>query len=300
MTHFIISVPASSANIGPAFDSAGFAVNHYLKLHIVKQEYLWEFQHRSSVLPPNPIATEHYIYQVAKQIADWYERTLPPCKVVAESEIPLARGLGSSASAVIAGIELANQLLELNLSQAKKLEYAVKIEGHPDNVAPCLMGGLIITVIVDNQLKYIKLPPIDTDLIIYVPNQALKTEESRKVLPKSFSMEDSTRASGVSNLMIAALISGDYKLAGEMMEKDMFHEPYRAKLIPDYEKIKHDSKELGVYGTVISGAGPTLISFAPKGKGESIASEMRQLYSNHEIRTLDFDHAGLQVKSFDD
>ncbi|MGM8364934.1 homoserine kinase [Virgibacillus sp. W0181] len=300
MSHFMISVPASSANIGPGFDSAGIAVSHYLKLHVIEQEFLWEFQHQSPILPPNPIATEHYIYQVAKKVADWYDKTLPPCKVIAESEIPLARGLGSSASAIIAGIELANQMLELNLSTEEKLQYAVDIEGHPDNVAPCLFGGFVITVMIGDEVKYKKLPAIDTDLVIYIPNYEVKTEDARKVLPESFSIKDATRASGISNLMIAALMSKDYELAGQMMEKDMFHEQYRAKLIPEYNQIKQAAREMGAYGTVISGSGPTMISFVPKGKGDFIAKQMKENHATLEIKALALDQVGLQVKSLDE
>lgn len=295
----MISVPASSANIGPGFDSAGIALSKYLKLHVMEQDHLWEFQHKSSILSPAPVATEHFIYKVAKKVADWHERTLPPCKVIEESDIPLARGLGSSASAIIAGIEIANQLLELELSTDTKLHYAVEIEGHPDNVAPCLLGGFVLTVMLGNQVKYKKLPAIDTDLVIYIPDYEVKTEEARKVLPASFSIKEATRASGISNLMIAALMTGDYELAGKMMEKDLFHEKYRSKLITDYDKIKEDAKRLGAYGTVISGSGPTMISFAPKGKGQTIAQQIKENHPDLEINALDLDHIGLQVNHLD-
>src|SRR5690625_3808211 len=109
-------------------------------------------------------------------------------------------------------------------------------------------------------------------------------------------MKDAATASGVSNLMISALLTGDYELAGKMMESDLFHESYRAKLIPNYYKIRSNASELGAYGSVISGAGPTMISFVPKGEGETIAQNMKQLFPDDEIEAVHIDEFGLQVE----
>lgn len=292
---FTISVPASSANIGPGFDSAGVAVSRYLTLE-VKEADKWQFTHTTATIPPVHDYHDHYIYKVAKQVADWQEETLTPCHVTMDSEIPLARGLGSSASAIVAGIELANQLCKLNLTEEKKLDYAVKIEGHPDNVAAALLGGFVVTVKMGEEASYKKLPAIQTDLVVYIPNFELKTEDARKVLPDKFLMKDAATASGVSNLMISALLTGDYELAGKMMESDLFHESYRAKLIPNYFDIRSEARKLGAYGTVISGAGPTMISFVPGGEGKSIATQMNNLLDNYEVTALKLDENGLQVK----
>lgn len=290
-----IKVPASSANIGPGFDSAGVAVSMYLTLRVTKADE-WKFVHTTPLIPPVRHYRDHYIYKVAKRVADWNQCELTPCYVEMDSEIPLARGLGSSASAIIAGIELANQLCDLNLTDEEKLDYAVKIEGHPDNVAACLLGGFVVTVKMGDEATYKKLPAIDTDLVVYIPDFELKTEDARKVLPKNFEMKDAATASGVSNLMISALLTGDYELAGKMMESDLFHESYRAKLIPNYYDIRSNARKLGAYGTVISGAGPTMISFVPSGKGEYIANKMQQLLPDYNVTALQLDEEGLQVK----
>lgn len=292
---FTISVPASSANIGPGFDSAGVAVSRYLTIQVTDAEK-WTFTHTNSLIPAVRHYADHFIYKVAKQVADWNHCTLPPCHVTMTTEIPLARGLGSSASAIVAGIELTNQLCKLHLSEREKLDYAVKIEGHPDNVAACLLGGFVVTVKMGEEATYKKLPAIDTDIVVYIPNFELKTEDARKVLPKEFQMKDAATASGVSNLMISALLTGDYELAGKMMESDLFHESYRAKLIPNYFDIRSNARKLGAYGTVISGAGPTMISFVPNGKGKKIAEEMQSKLPDYEVAALDLDESGLQVK----
>ena len=297
MKSFCITVPASSANIGPAFDSAGLALNLYLTLQVTEAEE-WEFEHRSPLLPETASHEDHFIYLVAKRIAEQYDKQLSPSRVVLESEIPLARGLGSSASAVIAGIELANQICGLHLTEEEKLNAATEIEGHPDNVAPALFGGFIISATTDDEDKVhsVKLKELNTDLILHIPTIELKTETARGVIPKAFSREEAVSANSISNVMIAELITGDYILAGKMMENDLFHEPYRAALIPGYSEIKQMAREYGAYGTVISGAGPSMISFAPKGKGKQIAEQLHPLFKDHYTFPLKMDQDGVRVR----
>lgn len=290
-----IKVPASSANVGPGFDSAGIALTRYLTLQVKKADK-WEFVHTSSIVPEVNHYKNHYIYKVATQVAAWTNCTLPPCHITMDSEIPLARGLGSSASAIVASIELVNQLCDLNLSDEEKLDFAVRIEGHPDNVAAALLGGFVISVKMGDETSYKKLPKLDMDLVVYIPSFELKTEDSRKVLPEQFKMKDAATASAISNLMVSSLLTGDYKLAGKMMESDLFHETYRAKLIPNYYEIRSHARELGAYGTVISGAGPTMISFVPEGEGEAIAKEMKSIFPDYDIDHLSIDEEGLRVE----
>ncbi|GAB3797555.1 homoserine kinase [Virgibacillus kimchii] len=295
MSSFRITVPASSANIGPAFDSAGLALNLYLTLRVTEADK-WGFEHLSPLLPdPAPYET-HFIYQIAKKIADQHDKQLPPCNVQMESDIPLARGLGSSASAVVSGIELANQLCSLHLTAEQKLQAATEIEGHPDNVAPALFGGFIISATTDGRNVHpVRLTALDTDLILYIPKVELKTEAAREVLPKDYAKEEAVSASSISNVMIAALLTGDYGLAGKMMENDLFHEPYRSVLIPNYAEIREEAREQGAYGTVISGAGPSLISFVPGGQGTDMANRLQTLFKEHQVLALRLDKYGVQV-----
>jgi len=294
-----IIVPASSANVGPGFDSAGIALTRYLTIKVKKAEE-WKFIHETPLVPEVNHYKNHYIYKIATKVAEWNSCTLPPCYVTMHTEIPLARGLGSSASAIVASIELVNQLCGLNLTEEEKLDFAVKIEGHPDNVAAALLGGFVISVKMGEETKYKKLPKLDMDLVVYIPSFELKTDESRKVLPKQFKMKDAATASAISNLMVSSLLTGDYKLAGKMMESDLFHETYRAKLIPNYYEIRSHARELGAYGTVISGAGPTMISFVPQGEGEKIAEKMRTIFPDYDIEKLEIDEEGLRVKTYED
>lgn len=295
MKLFTLTIPASTANLGPGFDSMGMALKKYLTLKVYKEKS-WEFEHHSPCLPDEVSYDKHFIYQVALDVAEQYDRQLPTCRVVVSSDIPLARGLGSSAAAVVAGIELTNQLCHLSLTDEDKLLLASRFEGHPDNVAPSLFGGLIVTATpTKNKIDYLKLAQLNLDIVLYIPDVKLKTEDSRKVIPPTLSHEDAALASGIGNLMVAALLSEDYELAGDMMEADQFHEPFRAKLIPDYNDIKRHARQSGAYATVISGAGPTMISFVPKDQGLEIAKKMQGLFPKHEVVTSEIDYSGVQV-----
>ncbi|WP_010651903.1 homoserine kinase [Oceanobacillus massiliensis] len=293
MKPFRISVPASSGNVGPGFDSMGLAESLYLSLE-VKESDQWEF---SSPSFPGTSYEDHFIYQIAKQTAERHNRQLPSCSIAETSDIPLARGLGSSASAILAGIELANQLCGLSLSSAAKLRYGAEIEGHPDNIAPALFGGLVISTVTKEEIDWIRIPVLDVDLVLYIPEVELKTEKARQVLPEDYPRSHASTASGISNIVIAALLTGDFNLAGRMMERDLFHEPYRSPLIPNYEEIRREAKKLGAYGTVISGAGPAMLSFVPKGAGQAVAVQMQNLLGDYQVKSLDIDVDGLTVEA---
>lgn len=297
MNRFKIIVPASSANLGPGFDSMGLAVNLYLTIEIKQQDF-WEFI--SPAVAEGSPYEEHFIYKIAKRIADKYGRPLSPCRVEETSSIPLARGLGSSASAIIAGIELANQLCSLNLTQDEKLAYATEIEGHPDNVAPALFGGLTISTYVDGEIDWIKLPDFTPQLVVYIPEVELKTDAARKVLPAQYKRAEATLASSISNLAVASLLTGDYALAGKMMEKDRFHEPFRKGLIPNYTLIQSHARKLGAYGTTISGAGPTMISFINQADKEQFVHHFTEVLPEYRIEVLQMDSKGLRVEALDE
>lgn len=294
MTPFRIRVPASSANVGPGFDSMGLALNLYLTLD-VSASATWKIEQHSSHLPEVTDVDNHYIVTIARDIAGRWNQELPPCKMTVWSDIPLARGLGSSASAIVAGIELADQACALALTREKKLELATEMEGHPDNVAPALMGGFVISTVTDRAIDWVQLPMPDADVIVYIPEAGLMTEAARKALPDTYQRELAASASARSNVLVASLASGDFHLAGNMMECDLFHEPYRAELIPNYDDIRSEAKKSGAYGTVLSGSGPTMMSFAPTGKGESIVSHFKELLPDYQVALLQIDHDGAVI-----
>ena len=198
------------------------------------------------------------------------------------SDIPLARGLGSSASALVGALFIANYFGNIQLSKYELLQLATEIEGHPDNVAPTIYGGLIagfynpITKITD--VARIEVPHVD--IILNIPPYELLTEDSRRVLPDTFSHKGAVQNSAISNTMICALIQHKYKLAGKMMEQDGFHEPYRQHLIPEFNQVRKLSRQHDAYATVISGAGPTILTLCPKEKSGKLVRTLREKINN--------------------
>ncbi|WP_044747062.1 homoserine kinase [Bacillus alveayuensis] len=289
-----IRVPGSTANLGPGFDSIGLALNRYLTLSI-SPSHQWFFEPLSQEVQDIPKGEENLIYKVAASLAEKYGKDLPPCHVKVESNIPMARGLGSSAAAIAAGIELANQLGNLQLSEKEKLHFASTLEGHPDNAGASLLGGLVIGLIGENETDLVKIDDVQVDIVAVIPPYYLYTSDSRNALPKEFRYQDAVKASAISNLLVASIIQNNWELAGKMMELDLFHQPYRSKLVPELLQVQREAKQLGAYGTVLSGAGPTILTFAPKGMGDFIAFKLQKEFDHCEVTPLFVERKGAQV-----
>lgn len=274
-----LEIPASTANLGCGFDSIGMAVNKFLRIdaHIIEEDQ-WRFIHNGPHLVGLPEDETHYIYKIAQQVAAQYDVTLPMLEINMYSDIPLARGLGSSASALVGALFIANYFGDIELSQYELLQLATQIEGHPDNVAPTIYGGLVVGYH-NAETKVTSIAHIDVpavDFIISIPEYELETVEARKVLPDSITHQDAVKYSAISNTMISAFIQHHYELAGQMMEQDGLHEPYRQHLIRDFEAVKRIAHEHGAYATVISGAGPTILTMIKKENSGPLVRALRK------------------------
>ncbi|MFZ7942339.1 MULTISPECIES: homoserine kinase [Bacillaceae] len=295
---FMIKVPASTANLGPGFDSMGLALNLYLTLEIEKHTQ-WECSSPCEELKDFPTDESHFICQVAIKTAANYGVDLPPCKIKVTSDIPLARGLGSSAAAIVAGIELADAVGGLHLTKEEKLLHATTWEGHPDNVGASLYGGLVIGCYEQNEVDMLSFTSLPLELVVVVPHEILLTKESRDVLPSSYSRQEAVQASSTANLLIAALLSHNWTLAGKMMEQDHFHQPYRKPLIASYQEIEKKAKMNGAFGVALSGAGPTVICFAEKGKGQKLAQALDNEFTDMTVKSLSIDYDGSCVNEIE-
>lgn len=289
-----IKVPGSTANLGPGFDSIGLALNRYLTLTVTPSNE-WLFEPISEEVKDIPTGTENLIYKVAFSVAEKYGKSLPPCYVKVDSDIPMARGLGSSAAAIAAGIELANQLSNLQLNEQEKLHFASVWEGHPDNAGASLLGGLVIGFIHEEQTDIIKVEKVEVDIVGVIPPYYLYTSDSRNVLPKELPYKTAVKASGVSNLLVASILQNNWGLAGKMMEHDLFHQPYRSHLVPELSQVQQVSKQYGAYGTVLSGAGPTILTFVPIGMGEYVATQLQKAFGHCEVTPLSVELNGTQI-----
>ncbi|MGT2932608.1 homoserine kinase [Streptococcus catagoni] len=283
-----IKVPATSANLGPGFDSVGIALNSYLEISVLKESKEWFIEHDLEGLPHDQT---NLLIQIALKIAP----NIQAHHIKMTSDIPLARGLGLSSSVIVAGIELANQLAKLDLDAERKFTIATQIEGHPDNVAPAIFGGLVIASQLDNQLDYVKADFPDAGLLAFIPDYQLKTSHSREALPKHLSYKQAVSASSIANLAIAALLTGDLKKAGRAIENDQFHEVYRQRLVKEFQQIKQMAKISGAYATYLSGAGPTVMMICPKEGLDLLHENLENLQMQGSLRVFEIDNQGMQV-----
>ncbi|WP_313804574.1 homoserine kinase [Cytobacillus sp.] len=290
----IIKVPGSSANLGPGFDSIGLALDVYLTLE-VEMAKEWEVVPLSEELNVFPKDETNYILQIAKETAEKYNRRLPACRMKVKSDIPLARGLGSSAAAIVAGIELANSLCKLHLTKQEKLEWASKIEGHPDNVGASLLGGLVVGCQLEDEVSVESFHHLEMDIVAVIPREELLTKNSRGVLPKTFSYENAVQAGAIGNVMIAALLNGHYMQVGKMMKQDRYHHPYRKKIVPHLQVIEELASDFGAFGVALSGAGPTVVCLTEKGAGIDLAKSLADRFPEMECRSLNIEQAGSSV-----
>ena len=285
-----IIVPATSANIGPGFDSVGVAVSKYLTIEVLGESDHWLIEHDlERRIPSNE---RNLLIKVARRIAP----AIQPHHLKMTSDIPLAHGLGSSSSVIVAGIELANQLANLQLSNAEKLNFATKIEGHPDNVAPAIYGNLTISSYLNEKVSTVVTEFPEVSFIAYVPNYELRTKDSRGVLPKGLSYREAVTASSVANVAIAALMKGDMGIAGRAIESDRFHERFRQGLIKEFPKIKMLARKNGAYATYLSGAGPTVMVLAPKEQSNMIKEKIEEQQFKGQVFELQVDGQGVRVE----
>ena len=204
-----------------------------------------------------------------------------------ENHIPLSRGLGSSAAAIVAGIKAANAILGNPLNRQELLKLATDIEGHPDNVAPALFGGITVSIVNKGQVQTFSfVPKLRLKLVVAVPDFPLSTRMARQVLPKEIPMKDAIFNIGRASMLIGALIKGKERFLKNAFD-DALHQPYRAELVPGMEDVFNAAKEAGALGVAMSGAGPCLIAFtADRDHVENeVASSMAQAFLNHDVKT---------------
>ena len=285
-----IIVPATSANVGPGFDSVGVAVTKYLEIQVCEEREEWMIEHQLGKWIPRD--ERNLLLKIALQIVP----DLQPRRLKMISDIPLARGLGSSSSVIVAGIELANQLGNLKLSKHEKLQLATKIEGHPDNVAPAIYGNLVIASSVEDQVSAVVAPFPECAFLAYIPNYELRTRDSRGVLPKKLSYKEAVAASSIANVAIAGLLTGDMVKAGQAIESDLFHERYRQELVREFATIKKVAKRNGAYATYLSGAGPTVMVLAEPDKMPKIKAELEKQPFKGKLHDLQVDTEGVRVE----
>ncbi|KRN01648.1 homoserine kinase [Levilactobacillus senmaizukei DSM 21775 = NBRC 103853] len=285
----IIRVPATSANFGPGIDSIGAALHLYLTVIIEEKTDKWRVNHALGTEIPRD--ENNLMVQTALKI----KADLPAHQLTVMSDIPVSRGLGSSTSAIIAGIKIANELGNLDLSIEEQLNWAVKLGGSLDNVAAALLGQAAVATVNEGQVSALKLPLPELRVLVFIPGQKLLSRKSRSALPKQMDLSKAIHASSVANVLVAALLTKDWALASKMIERDEFHEQARSQLVPELNEIRAAAHELDITGTYLSGAGPTVVTFGSAAQLTLLRAKLADLDLAGSLRTLDLDRDGASV-----
>ena len=274
----VVDVPAITANLGPGFDCLGAALdlnNRFAMRRIEGGGERFELiieGTEGSHLRGGP---ENLVYRAAQRV--WKAAGLEPVALEARVRlaVPPARGLGSSATAIVAGLMGANALVGEPLSKEKLLELAIDIEGHPDNVVPSLLGGLCMTAKAASQrwrvVRCEWTPSVKA--VVAIPSIRLSTSEARRAMPKAIPVGDAVVNLGALTLLLQGLRTGNGDLISDGMH-DRLHEPYRWRLIKGGDQVKQAAMDAGAWGCAISGAGPSVLALCEEDKGPAVSRAM--------------------------
>ena len=282
----IIKVPATSANLGPGFDTLGLALDLWNETVITPAG---EFGVTVNGEGADRLSSgrNNLLVRAAGRVADRARKPLPPFHADCVNAIPLASGMGSSSAAILTGMLAANALLENRFPREAILNLASEMEGHPDNVAPALLGGLVVSTQQEGRVIARPIPiGADLHLTIALPDFYLPTRQARAALPKKVSLKNAVHNISRTALVLEALRAGDLDLLGRVMT-DTLHQPYRLRLIPGAASAMQAARAAGAAAAALSGAGPGVIAFSSKAES-TIGESMRRA----------FEAAGLKARIF--
>ncbi len=283
---FTVKVPATSANLGPGFDALGLALDLW-------NESTFELADEFSVQLEGEgkgklhQGKNNLIIRAALKLAEHAGKELSPFSVACINHVPLGSGMGSSSAAILTGLLGANALLENPFSREEILNLASEMEGHPDNVAPALLGGLVVSTIEEGKVIARQIPiGMDLCITIALPDFYLPTKQARAALPRKVSVKHAVHNISRAVLVTEAFRTGDLTLLGQVMH-DKLHQPYRLKLIPGAVEAMEAAKKAGANAVALSGAGPSLIAFSSKAEA-AVGESMKRA----------FEAAGLTARVF--
>lgn len=283
-----VQVPATTANLGPGFDCLGMALKFHntveMSVHTEKRLSIEVLGEGAQEIARDE---SNLVYRAALLLFRKVNFNPPGLRIRLINNIPLARGLGSSAAAVVGGLVAANILAGNRVPFREVLNMAHQLEGHPDNVAPALMGGVVVAVAVEGEVRCLKIdPPPGLKVAVAIPDFHLATQAAREVLPQQVGLADAVYNLSRAALLVASLQQGRLDMLSTAME-DRLHQPYRASLVPGLKKVLAAARLAGARGACLSGAGPTVVAFADSNL-EHIARVMKETFreSGVNARTL--------------
>ena len=293
-----VRVPASSANLGPGFDALALALALYLRCTLRLSSDGMKITATGTDAAAIPRDESNLIWQTFSRLGG--EQAGKNFELEIANEIPLGKGLGSSAAAIVAGLALAEAWLDANRGKQRLIEIATGLEGHPDNVAAAALGGLVVSCQAEDGsvlTAQCAFPP-GIDVVLVVPELRLSTEAARAALPQQYSRRDAVYNVQRAALFVAALQSGRAELFKEAM-RDRLHQPYRAPLVPGFSDALKLENVPGLLGVALSGAGPSVVAFCQghaEEAGKAVGDCFRRKGIPAEVKHLPIDTTGLVVE----
>lgn len=292
-----IKVPATSANLGAGFDTLGVALNLYNEF-IVEESNTIQIETYPKI-PEFENPDKNLFVKVLKKTCEYFGNDFHGVKLTQKINVPVSRGLGSSATAIVGAIVAAFTVNKKVLTDEEFFNIAYQFEPHPDNLLPALKGGFITACVEDKKTYYSKIPfPEELKFVVVIPDFELSTEKARKVLPEKVSLEDAVFNVQRVSLLISSLVNKDFDLLKVAMN-DRLHEPYRKKLIPNFDKVVENALNSGAVGVSLSGAGSCMIALAKENFediGKSMVDAFNEVDIKAEYKILEIDKEGVQVE----
>lgn len=292
-----VRVPATSANMGAGFDTFGIALKLYNEIAVEETDAETEIKLFGGEYDSD--FKNNLTYQSIIKTYEYCRASYKNFKIdMSEVNIPMSRGLGSSAACIVGGIFAANKMLKDKLSVDEMLKIAVSIEGHPDNVAPALIGGMVTSIAGDNNVIYSKVNiKSNFKYAAMIPNFKVSTSDARGVLPKSYSRSDAVFNISRAAMLISALNNGENEKLKAAFD-DKLHQPYRKKFIHNIDEIFARSRECGSYGEFISGSGSTLLSIVDENNADyfkKMGEFLKELDHEWKLLELTIDNEGVSL-----
>ncbi len=293
-------IPASTTNLGPGFDVLGLALKLYSTITLETTSTDTQVVISGVDADKIPSTPEHIAFQAVAHVfkESGTKLKLENLKLSIENGIPAIRGLGGSGTAIIGGLLTANVLCGNPFSRSELLNFATVLEGHPDNVAASLYGGLVISAQEGPQIHTIQLEcPPALHVVLAIPDFPLSTQEARRILPEQINFSDAIYNTSRSALLIGSIATGKLEMLPIAM-KDRLHQPYRSKLIPGFDDVVTAATAAGALSVALSGAGPTIAAYCLENM-KAVGNQMAKAFKKHnvacQIRTLGIDRDGAVV-----
>jgi homoserine kinase len=271
---FTVEVAGTSANLGPGFDALGMALELINTVRVEPAER-WEMVVEGEGADRLTLGDRNLLYRAMTTGARRWGVEISPARLLCTNVVPLSRGLGSSSAAIIAGLLIATRLGGVEPSTDEILHIASEIEGHPDNVAPALLGGVQVCALSDGKVEHVRVPLAQpVTVALFVPDVPMPTREARGVIPRRIELHDAVYNISRACLLVAALASGELG-ALRVGTQDMLHQPPRMRLFPTMPVLFHAALEAGALGVYLSGAGSTVAAFV-RDDGWPVANAMAE------------------------